>query len=72
MMTQTPTRLQNTRVKRLIQQAGAFRVSAGAVTALNDILVDYAGTIAGFAVQVADHSGRKTVKESDIVLATQR
>lgn len=67
-----PTRLQNSRVDRLIRQAGAFRVSAGAVQALNTILVDYATKVAKFAVEIATHSGRKTVKDSDIVLATQR
>ena len=66
------TKLQNSRVDRLIRQAGAFRVSAGAVEALNDILVDYASEIAKYAVEIATHSGRKTVKDTDIVLATKK
>ena len=61
------TKLQNSRVDRLIRQAGAFRVSAGAVEALNDILVAQATSIAKYAVDIATHSGRKTVKDADII-----
>ena len=67
-----PTKLQNSRVERLIRNSGAFRVSAGAVTALNELLVQEALRISKFAVEIASHSGRKTVKDSDIILAAQK
>ena len=62
----------NAKVENLIRQAGAFRVSAGAVKALNDLLGEKGDQIARYAVEVARNSGRKTVKDSDIVLASQR
>lgn len=65
-------RLQNARVERLIRSTGAFRVSAGAIEALNTILSEYALNVAKYAVSIAEHSGRKTVKDSDIVLASKR
>jgi histone H3/H4 len=60
------------RVENLIRTAGAFRVSAGAIDRLNEVLTDYAMTIAKYSVEVAKHSGRKTIKESDIKLAATK
>ena len=60
------------RVENLIRTAGAFRVSAGAIDRLNEVLTDYAMTISKYAVEVAKHSGRKTIKESDIKLAATK
>ena len=60
------------RVEKLIRNAGAFRVSADAIDRLNEVLTDYATNIAKYAVDVAKHSGRKTVKESDIKLAATK
>ncbi|MFX1283876.1 MAG: histone [Promethearchaeota archaeon] len=57
------------RVERLIRDAGAFRVSADAITSLNQIIVNRGLEIARYAVEIAGHSGRKTIKDSDIRLA---
>ena len=62
----------NARVERLIREAGAFRVSADAVDRMNEIVTEYGMTIAKYAVEIARHSGRKTVKEDDVKLASQR
>jgi len=60
------------RVEKVIRTAGAYRVSADAIDRLNEILTDYATNIAKYAVDIAKHSGRKTVKESDIKLAATK
>ena len=60
------------RVERLIRTAGAFRVSADATYRLNEILTDYATGISTYAVDIAKHSGRKTVQEPDIKLAATK
>ncbi|MFW9994962.1 MAG: histone [Candidatus Odinarchaeota archaeon] len=62
----------NARVEKLIRSAGAQRVSADAVDRMNEILTDYGTTIAKYAVEIARHSGRKTVKENDIKLAAAK
>jgi len=62
----------NARVEKLIRQAGAQRVSADAVDKMNEILTDWGKNIAEYAVEIARHSGRKTVKENDIKLAAQK
>ena len=60
------------RVEKVIRTAGAYRVSAGAIDRLNEILTDYTTNIAKYAVDIAKHSGRKTVKESDLKLAATK
>ena len=60
------------RVEKLIRNAGAFRVSADAIDRLNEVLTNYAMDMAKYAVELARHSGRKTVKESDIKLASTK
>ena len=60
------------RVEKLIRTAGAYRVAAGAIDRLNEILTDYATGVSKYAVDIAKHSGRKTVKESDIILAATK
>lgn len=60
------------RVEKLIRNAGAFRVSGDAINRLNEILTDYTTNIAKYAVEIARHSGRKTIKENDIRLAAER
>lgn len=60
------------RIERLIREAGAKRVSAGAIDRLNEVLSDYGANVAKYAVEIARHSGRKTIKESDIKLAATK
>lgn len=57
------------RVEKLIRNAGAQRVSAGAIDRLNEILSAYGTKVSKLAIEIARHSGRKTVKESDIKVA---
>jgi len=60
------------RVERLIRGAGAFRVSADAIDALNTVLTDYGTKIAKYAIEITNNSGRKTVKNEDIKLAATK
>jgi histone H3/H4 len=60
------------RVEKLIRTAGAFRVSAGAINRLNEILTEYGMNLAKYSVEIARHNGRKTVKESDVKLAATK
>lgn len=62
----------NARVEKLIRQAGAQRVSADAIEKMNEILTDFGRNISKYAVEIARHSGRKTVKENDVKLAAQK
>lgn len=59
------------RVEKLIRSSGAHRVSAGSVDRLNEVLTEYATKLAKLAISISRHSGRKTVKANDIVLAAQ-
>ncbi|MHA2298732.1 MAG: histone [Candidatus Hodarchaeales archaeon] len=60
------------RVEKLIRNAGARRVSKDATDRLNEILSDHGLSMAKYAVEIARHNGRKTVKENDIRLAAQK
>ena len=60
------------RVEKLIRTAGARRVSANAINRLNEVLTNYGASVAKYAVEIARHSGRKTVKETDIKLAAAK
>ncbi len=60
------------RIERLIRTAGARRVSAKAITRLNEVLTEYSMDLAKYAVEIARHSGRKTVKENDVKLAADK
>ena len=60
------------KVEKLIRNAGARRVAADAVDRLNEILTNYGTDLAKYAIEIARHSGRKTVKENDIKLASQK
>lgn len=59
-------------VARILQLAGARRVSADAVEIFADILTDIAEDIAEQANKIAIHSGRKTIHEGDIKLAAKQ
>ena len=56
---------------RILLKMGAKRVSADAVDAFVDILQDIAEDLGRHAVRIAQHSGRKTVQEKDIRLASR-
>jgi len=56
-------------VERLIRSVGAGRVSRDAAEALAGILEQKGAQIAGKAVKLARHAGRKTVTSDDIKLA---
>ena len=60
------------RVEKLVRNAGAFRVSADATYRLNQVLTEYATGVSRYAVEIARHSGRKTVQEPDIKLAATK
>ena len=62
----------NAHVDKLIRDAGAHRVSADAIERMNELLTDYGKNVAKYAVEIARHSGRKTVKDEDVKLASQR
>jgi histone H3/H4 len=56
-------------IERVIRKAGADRVSESAGEALAEILEDYGTRISTEAIKLAKHTGRKTVKAEDILLA---
>lgn len=56
---------------RLIKKAGAERVGDDAAMELRTILEDVGTEIAKDAIELARHAGRKTVKPSDVKLATK-
>ena len=58
-------------VGRILFKAGAKRVSQPATDTFADVLREIAEEIATKAVQIARHSGRKTVQEGDIKLAAK-
>ncbi|MHA2232357.1 MAG: histone [Candidatus Hodarchaeales archaeon] len=60
------------RVEKLIRTAGAWRVSADATNKLNEILTERGMSIAKYAVELARHSGRKTIKAGDITLSAEK
>jgi histone H3/H4 len=58
-------------VGRIIMKVGAKRVSASAVNAFTEVINNTAEEIASQAVKIAKHSGRKTVQEGDVKLASK-
>ena len=60
------------RIERIIRDSGAYRVSAGAINALNEKISKRGLKISKIAVEIVKNSGRKTVKDSDIKLASNR
>lgn len=58
-------------VGRILFKAGAKRVSQPATDTFAEVLREIAEEIATKAVQIARHSGRKTVQEGDIKLAAK-
>jgi len=58
-------------MEKILKQAGAERVSDKAKAALKVVIEEEAEKIALQAVKFAVHAGRKTVKASDINLASK-
>ena len=58
-------------VARILFKAGAKRVAQSAADTFADVLTQIAEDIASRAVQIAKHSGRKTVQDGDIKLAAK-
>ena len=58
-------------MEKLLKRCGAARVSEDAKEAMKDILENYGEEMGQKAVRIAQHSGRKTVKGSDIKLAVK-
>lgn len=59
-------------LERLIKKAGAKRVSESAAIALGEILEEKAMDISREAIKLAEHAGRRTVRDIDIRLAAKR
>jgi histone H3/H4 len=58
-------------VARILINAGAKRVSAGAVDTFTEILEEISMAIGQQAVRIAKQAGRKTVQEGDVKLANK-
>lgn len=63
--------LPNAPIERIIRKAGAERVSQDAVEELRDAIEDVGEEVARDAVEMANHADRKTVKASDVEMATK-
>jgi len=61
----------NSSAKKILEHFGAKRVSAEAAEEMVFILEDIANEISKKAIELAKHSGRKTVQEEDIKLAAK-
>jgi len=57
---------------RILINAGAKRVSQGAMDVFAEIIENIAMEVGTQAVRIAKHSGRKTVQEGDIKLAARK
>jgi len=58
-------------MEKLLKLGGPARVSDKAKETFRDVLDDIADKIAQNAIKIAAHSGRKTVKGSDVRLAAK-
>ncbi|RLJ09969.1 MAG: histone [Candidatus Aenigmatarchaeota archaeon] len=59
-------------VERILREAGAVRVSRSASQELAAFLERFVSKLSKEAFEIAEHSGRKTVTDSDILLARKR
>ena len=58
-------------MEKLLKKCGAPRVSEDAKEAMKEVLENYGEDIGQKAVRIAQHSGRKTIKGTDIKLAVK-
>lgn len=58
-------------MEKILKLCGAERVSDKAKEALKNVVLDLAEDIAGRAVRLATHAGRKTIKAGDVKLAAK-
>jgi len=57
--------------EKILKQAGARRVSEDAKQAFADVLMEEAMNIGKKSGEIAKHSGRKTIHDSDIKMAVK-
>ena len=58
-------------VVRIAKKNGAERVGSDAAAALVDKAEDYIATLTKEANRLAQHAGRKTIKEEDVKMAAE-
>lgn len=58
-------------MERLLKKLGAERVSKDAKEAMREVLEEYAEKVGKKAIEIAKHSGRKTIKGKDVRLAVK-
>lgn len=56
-------------MEKILKRIGAERVSDSGKEALREVLEDYAEEIGRKAWELAKHSGRKTIRSTDVRLA---
>ncbi|MFX0210106.1 MAG: histone family protein [Candidatus Hodarchaeota archaeon] len=62
----------NSAIDRIIRKSGAVRVSKSAINELRKELEDYGLKLSKMAVEIAKYAGKKTVEDSDIILAIKK
>jgi len=70
-MTKKTSAIPKAPIARIVMNAGAKRVSQPAIDSLTEIVEQISLKIASRAVDIAHHSGRKTVHEGDIKIASK-
>ena len=58
-------------MEKILKSQGADRVSEGAKRELASVLAEIGEDIGEHAIRLAHHAGRKTLKKSDIKLASK-
>lgn len=56
-------------IRRLMESAGAQRMSQDSVISMRDLTEQFTKKLAGIAVEMAQHNDRKTVKKDDVMKA---